>query len=82
MYILEKRQILANGRHEVTYNEFKDRKAAIEWLHVFDGTMSTLQSKGIIHAYRIKLKEEAEAGQQPIGESKELQKAVRNSLTE
>lgn len=68
MYILEKRQILANGRHEVTYNEFKDRKAAIEWL-------------GIIHAYRIKLKEEAEAGEHPIGESKELQKAVRNSLT-
>ena len=82
MYILEKRQILANGRHEVTFNEFKDRKTAIEWLHIFDGTMSTLQSKGIIRAYRIKLKEEAEAGQHPIGESKELQKAVRNSLTE
>lgn len=54
------KKILANGQHEVTYNEFKDRKAAIKWLHVFDGTMSTLQSKGIIHAYRIKLKEEAE----------------------
>lgn len=60
MYILEKRQILANGRYEVTYNEFKDRNAAIEWLHNFDDTMSTLQAKGIIHAYRIKLKEEAE----------------------
>ena len=79
MYVLEKRQVLSSGKMDVTYNEFKTKRAAYEWLHIWDDTMSHLQAKGIIRAYRLRLKED-NGGTYTIGESKELQKAVRASM--
>lgn len=79
MFVLEKRQVLSSGKLDVTYNEFKTKRAAIEWLHIWEDTYSHLQAKGIIKAYRIRLKEEND-GHYVIGESKELQKAVRASM--
>ena len=57
MYVLEKRQILSSGKIDVTYNEFETKRAAYKWLTFWDNTMSHLQAKGVIKAYRLRLKE-------------------------
>ena len=79
MYVLEKRQILSSGKMDVTYNEFKTKRAAYKWLTFWDDTMSHMQAKGIIKAYRLRLKEIDDSGIAP-GESKEMKKTARASM--
>ena len=79
MYVLEKRQMLSSGKTDVTYNEFKTKRAAYKWLTFWDDTMSHLQAKGVIKAYRLRLKEVDDRGI-ARGESKELKKSEEHQV--